>query len=167
MNLYLLRHGLATEPGEGGITRDSDRPLTVKGERRTGRAGEAMRAMDLSFDLILTSPYKRARQTAEIIADALDAKERLHVAETLAPGGNSRRLIESINRREPRPGEVLLVGHEPGLSELISVLVFGDATGGIVMKKGGLCKLEISSLSHSRCARLQWLLTAQQLCSLT
>lgn len=167
MNLYLLRHGLATEPGEGGIKRDSDRPLTAKGERRTCRAGEAMRAMDLSFDLVLTSPYKRARQTAEIIADALDARERLHVAETLAPGGNSRRLIESINRRDPRPGEVLLVGHEPGLSELISVLVFGDATGGIVMKKGGLCKLEISSLTHSRCARLEWLLTARQLCSLT
>ena len=71
MNLYLLRHGIAVEPGTPGFAHDADRALTPEGERKLGKIAEAMEAMELRFDRVLSSPYLRARQTAEIIAKAL------------------------------------------------------------------------------------------------
>jgi len=55
MNLYLLRHGIAAEPGTAGITRDADRPLTADGEKKVGKIARAMKAMELSFDAIVSS----------------------------------------------------------------------------------------------------------------
>ena len=75
MDLYLLRHGIAVEPGSPGYAKDADRPLTPEGERKLGQIAEAMEALELSFDLILSSPYVRARQTAEIVAATLKARK--------------------------------------------------------------------------------------------
>src|SRR5689334_13536187 len=141
MNLYLLRHGLAVEPGTPGFAKDADRPLTPKGERKLWKIAEAIEAMEITFDLILSSPYVRARQTAEIVAEALNLRKTLEFSDALVPAGNVNRLIESLNQIEPSPENVLLVGHEPYLSELISMLVSGQAGFAVVMKKGGLCKL--------------------------
>lgn len=162
MNLFLLRHGLAVEPGTAGYSKDADRPLTPKGERKLWRAAKTMKALDLSFDLILSSPYLRARQTAAILAQALDAKDRLELSGSLAPGNPTRKIIECLHRL-PMPDNVLLVGHEPGLSQLISLLVAGDSGLSVLMKKGGLCKLSAESLKPGRCATLQWLLTPKQM----
>jgi len=163
MNLYILRHGLATERSAHGYANDEERPLTPKGERKLGQAAEAMEALKLSFDLILTSPLVRARQTAEIVAEALQARKKVEIAECLRPGGNSKELIDRINRLKPRPAQVLVVGHEPYLSQFISLLVAGDSPMSVTMKKGGLCKLEVETLRHGRCASLEWLLTPKQM----
>jgi len=163
MNLYLLRHGLAVEPGAPGYAKDSARPLTPEGERKLRRIGKAMKAQDLSFDLILSSPYVRARQTAEIVAEALGLRKRLECTEDLTPGGSRRSLIASLNQRKPQPEEVLLVGHEPYLSEFISLLLSGETDLPVVMKKGGLCKLSIPAIEHGQCASLEWLLTPRQM----
>jgi phosphohistidine phosphatase len=164
MNLYILRHGLAVEHGAPGYAKDADRPLTPKGERKLGRIADAMEAFELSFDLILSSPYTRARQTAEIVADALGLRKKLELHDELTPEGSFNKLIESITRRKSAPENVLLVGHEPYLSELISTLVAGDASMRITMKKGGLCKLSSENLKPGRCAGLEWLLTPKQMC---
>src|SRR5713101_1805823 len=111
MNLYILRHGLAVEPGAPGFAKDSDRPLTPKGERKLWRIAEAMKAMDLSFDLILSSPYVRARQTAEIIAEAFNARQKFEFSDNLTPNGNSKKLIDFLNDLKPAPESVCLVGH--------------------------------------------------------
>ncbi len=163
MNLYILRHGLAVEPGTPGYARDADRPLTPEGEQKLGQIAEAMGAQELSFDLILSSPYVRARQTAEIVAKGLKLRKRLEFSETLTPSGSFKKLIELLNRIDPEPENVLLVGHEPYLSELISLLVCGNAGGRVVLKKGGLCKLAAEFLEPSRCALLEWLLTPKQM----
>jgi phosphohistidine phosphatase len=163
MNLYLLRHGLAVEPGTGGYARDADRPLTPKGERKLWRIADAMKALGLSFDLILSSPCLRARQTAAIIAEALDAREQLELSDPLAPGPGARKVLEYLNRLDPPPDDLLLVGHEPCLSQLISLLVAGDSSLSVVMKKGGLCKLSADSLKAGQCAALEWLLTPSQM----
>jgi phosphohistidine phosphatase len=163
MNLFLLRHGIAVERGTVGCETDADRPLTPKGERRLGQIADAMDAMGLTFSLILSSPYVRARQTAEIIADALGLKKKLEFSEALMPGGDAKALIAKLNKLDPMPENVLLVGHEPFLSELISTLTSGDPGVGIDFKKGGLCKLEVESLRHGRCATLAWLLTPRQM----
>ena len=163
MNLFLLRHGIAVEHGTPGYERDADRPLTPKGERRLGRIADAMDAMGLKFDLILSSPYVRARQTAEIVADALGLKKKLDFSESLTPDGDARALIAALNKLEPKPENVLLVSHEPFLSDLISTLTSGDAHVAIDFKKGGLCKLEVETLRHGRCATLAWLVTPRQM----
>jgi len=163
MNLYILRHGIAVEPGSPGYAKDADRPLTPEGERKLRQVAQAMEALELSFDLILSSPYLRVRQTAESVAEGLKARKRLELTDSLTPGGSTKKLIELLNRLEPSPESVLLVGHEPYLSGLISLLVSGKEAFAVTMKKGGLCKLSIESLQHGRCASLDWLLTPKQM----
>src|ERR1700690_1026947 len=90
MNLYLLRHGIAAEPGVAGYEPDSERPLTPKGEGRLREAARAMKALDLSYDLILSSPFLRAKQTAEIIAKSLKLRKKLAFSDDLTPAGNPR-----------------------------------------------------------------------------
>ncbi len=163
MNLFVLRHGIAVEPGTPGAAKDSDRRLTPKGERKIWKVAEAMEALELSFDLILSSPYARARETAEIVAEAFNARKHLEFSDALVPAGRFKDLIELLNRRQPAPKNVLLVGHEPYLSELISLLVSGETGAALVMKKGGLCKLAVETLRPGRCAALEWLLTPKQM----
>ena len=163
MNIYILRHGIAVDPAAHGFAKDADRPLTTEGERKLWQITEAMEALDLTFDLILSSPYLRARQTAEIVAEGLKARKRLELSDSLTPGGSTKKLVEYLNRLQPPPENVLLVGHEPYLSGLISLLVSGEATLAVVMKKGGVCKLSTGSLKHGRCAALEWLLTPKQM----
>ena len=163
MNLYILRHGIAVEPGTPGFENDSERPLIPKGERRLRNAAAAMRKMELSFDPILSSPLLRAKQTAEIVAGELKLKKRLQFSDSLAPGGSVKDSLRQLNELRPAPENVLLVGHEPHLSRLIALLVSGSEDAAIEMKKGGLCKLEVGELRHGRCARLAWLLTPAQM----
>jgi phosphohistidine phosphatase len=167
MNLYILRHGIAVEQGTPGYERDADRPLTSEGERKLQLIAKAMQALELSFDLLLTSPYVRARQTAEAVAEAFDVEKKLEFADCLTPGGSTKELVELLNHRRPPPESVLLVGHEPYLSGLISLLVTGKESCAVVLKKGGLCKLYLESLKHGRCAALEWLLTPKQMALMT
>ena len=164
MNLFILRHGIAVEPGTPGFENDSERPLIPKGERRLRKAAAAMKELDLSFDLILSSPFTRARQTAEIVAGELKLQKWLKFTDALIPGGNSQALIQELIELKPVPENVLLVGHEPDLSRLISLLASGgEDTAAVEMKKGGLCKMKAPELRHGRCAQLAWLLTPAQM----
>jgi phosphohistidine phosphatase len=164
MKLYILRHGTAVEHGAPGYENNDDaRPLTPKGERKLWRVTEAMKAMELEFDLILSSPLPRARQTAEIVADALKAPKKLKFSDDLRPNGSLKKLIQALNALEPQPENVLLSGHEPYLSGLVSLLVSGGPGLQIELKKGGLCRLAIEELRPGRCAMLQWLLTPMQM----
>ena len=162
MELYILRHAIAVERGTPGYKKDSDRPLTKEGEAKMRQIAEAMLGMELKFDLILSSPFIRARQTAQIVADELG--EEVTFSESLTPGSNAVELIREIN--DEKPQRLLLVGHEPDLSQLISVLISGGTENIIELKKGGLCKLSCEKLSFGRCATLNWLLTPRQLRSL-
>jgi len=159
MELYVLRHGIAVERGTPGYKKDSDRPLTPEGEDKMRQIADAMRGMDLKFDLILSSPFARAEQTANIVAGELD--EEVTFTKYLEPGGNALELIGEIN--DEKPQRVLLVGHEPDLSSFISVLITGGSEATIDLKKGGLCKLTTDKLVFGQCATLNWLLTPKQL----
>ncbi len=163
MNLYLLRHGLAVEAGSPDYPRDADRPLTPKGRRRLQEIASALQTLELSFDLILTSPYVRARQTADIVSQTLDLGRRLQLCDALVPGADPVKLIELISHLELVPEDLLLVGHEPFLSGLISLLLSGGTGLAVTLKKGGFCKLAIDALQPGRCAALEWLLTPGQM----
>jgi phosphohistidine phosphatase len=159
MNIFILRHGIAADRGTEAFERDSERPLTGKGKRQLRRSAEAMKRMKLRFDLILSSPYVRARQTAEIVAEELKSKKRLKLSDTLKSENDPEAMIAEIARLKPTPKNVLLVGHEPYLSHLVSRLVSGNGNMAMDFKKGGLCKLEFEKLRDGGGARLVWLLT--------
>jgi phosphohistidine phosphatase len=163
MNLYILRHGIAVERDASSRGKDADRTLTPKGERRLWRITEAMAALELSFDLILSSPHLRAKQTAEIVAEAFRARKKPELLDSLTPESDPKTLIEHLHGLQPAPESVLLVGHEPYLSGLISRLVSGNVGLAVELKKGGLCRLTTESLKCGRCATLEWLLTPKQM----
>ena len=127
------------------------------------RIAKGMQASNLSYDLILSSPYLRTQQTAEIITDVLSTPERVMLAETLTPEGNPRQLIEMLRTDHRERQDVLLVGHEPYLSRLISTLLTGGQNLSVVMKRGGLCMLDVETLRVGRCATLVCLLSPRQL----
>jgi phosphohistidine phosphatase len=162
MEIFILRHGIAVARGTPGYKKDGDRPLTKEGEERTHQIAEAMLGIGLKFDLILSSPYVRAEQTAQIVAREFDVE--VTITKSLVPGANALDLIGEIN--EAKPDRVLLVGHEPDLSRLISVLVTGSTEAWIELKKGGLCKMTSDKLNFGQSATLNWLLTPKQLRSL-
>jgi phosphohistidine phosphatase len=163
MELFLLRHGPAVERGTRGFDDDAARPLTPKGRRQLRKTAAAMKQLETDFDLILSSPFLRAKQTAEIVATGLKLKKRLKFSNALAPGSPPAILLRQLEREQPTPKRILLVGHEPDLSHLISLLVTGGLQLQLDLKKGGLCKLKAGKLLAGKCALLAWLLTPRQM----
>jgi len=128
-----------------------------------GKIAKGMRAMNLSFDHIFSSPFLRTKQTAEIAAGILQPDHAIEYNEHLEPEGDREVFIGELITKCGGEDRVLVVGHEPYLSGLISFLACGDDSLQIDFRKGGLCKLEIASLRLGKCAVLEWLLTPKQL----
>src|SRR5262245_29578427 len=161
--IYVLRHGIAVERGTKGYPLDSQRPLTPEGRKKVRRIAKTLRRLGVSIDLILSSPYVRARQTAEIVAKVLGSGKRLKFSEHLMAEGDAEDLIGQLSRLYYSAASVMLVGHEPYLSQLISVLLTGKPDLAMTLKKGGLCKLVAQRLAYTRCATLEWLLAPRHL----
>jgi phosphohistidine phosphatase len=135
--LWLLRHAEA-EPH--GTRNDAERRLTERGERQARAAGIALSRIGVKFDAILFSPKVRARQTAELAAEAWSAQQRKRLREhpPLAGGFDARQALEALEG-DGADGCLLLVGHEPDLSR-----VAGDLTGGrLDLKKGGIAAVRL------------------------
>lgn len=167
MNLFLLRHGLAADLGDPGLPKDlqdAARQLTAKGKQKLWRITEALQALEIQPDVVISSPLRRATQTAQIVTEALELRKKLILTDNLAPGGSPKALVEQINELGPRVKNILLVGHEPYLSKLIALLCAGNTSAALELKKGGLAKLALPKLRYARCATLAWLLTPRQLC---
>ena len=163
MNLYFMRHGIAADRAHSGAgSDDRERPLTPKGIKRMNRAAEGLVALSLTFDRILTSPLERARQTAKIVAQALQLEERVEEIEQLSPDRSVQDLLDALVAYAGQK-EILLVGHEPMLSSAISVLLSGKTGVAIRLKKGGLSCLQMENVSPRESAVLQWALTPKQL----
>jgi phosphohistidine phosphatase len=159
----MLRHAEAVPRGTPGYRLDNDRPLTEDGVNTMRHAARGMRRLKLEFDLILSSPYVRARKTAEITADVLGVKKKLRFSDHLASEGDPRKLVAELNHDYSNRSNILLVGHEPYQSELICTLIGCRSGAALTLKKAGLCQLSIDSLRFGRCGCLDWLLTPRQL----
>ena len=112
MRLFLMRHGDA-EPMVG----DKDSPgrkLTEKGRVQADEAAKKLKAKDMTFDIILTSPYVRAVETAAIVADALGLRDRVEKSKLLAPGSDIGKLITLMDEYKDME-KVMFIGHEPDL----------------------------------------------------
>ena len=163
MDIYILRHGKAEDAGPD--MGDADRRLTKKGREEIFAAGRWMAAQKLRFDMLAASPLVRAHETAAIIADCLGEKDRLVTWKVLAPGGDSDTVCHLIGKHEDLRA-ILLVGHEPLLSALISRIIAGDENAAIAISKGALAKIREFSPALSPSGELHWLVTATQMAGL-
>jgi phosphohistidine phosphatase len=143
MNLCFLRHGPAVPVGTPGVD-EPDRPLSPEGKRKTRRAARGLLRLDLGIDAVLASPLPRARETAEIVADALRlGPPRLHDA--LLPDAPADRLLDVL-RGLGAEGPVL-VGHEPGLSRAVAFLIGAAEDRALEIKKSGLAVVRLRKLN--------------------
>jgi phosphohistidine phosphatase len=150
IHLSLLRHADAGDP-MAWHGNDADRPLSSKGHTQVERLADHLAGARFGADLVLTSPKVRAHETAEPIAKRLGAK--LVVDDRLAAGFDVED-VEAMLRAHGDPKDVVLVGHDPDFSELLSTLVGVD----LPMKKAALARLELDRPVSAGEARLQWLL---------
>ena len=165
MKIYLIRHSNAVDPGTPDYEDDSLRPLTEKGRDKMKDIASALKELDVKPDLIVSSPYVRAQQTAEILAKVLKYKQELAFSEALVPMGNADNIIGEINEKYS-VDELVLVGHEPCLSVLIGTLIAGNPELTINLKNGGVCCLSSDDLHTERKAVMEWLLTPKILSEL-
>jgi len=135
---YFLRHGIAAEP-DAWTGSDYDRPLTREGRERMAREARAIGELGFDFELIVTSPLVRARETAEILADRLAMRDRVVQDPRLGGGFNQERLAAMLGER-PTVQSIVLVGHEPTMSATIG-RVIGNAS--IELKKAALAGIEL------------------------
>lgn len=138
MKLYFLRHGLAGERSEWKED-DAKRPLTEEGKEKIQGVAATIAKWDLDLDMIITSPYVRSFQTAEIVAHKLRLLDKLAEDDRVAYGFDADKLAK-ILAAYPKANALMFVGHEPDFSETISRLIGG---GHIVMKKGGLACIDL------------------------
>ncbi len=157
MNLYLIRHAIAVDEGTADLE-DSQRPLTDKGRRKMRQIAKGLHALGVEFDLILSSPYLRAQETAEVLADVFKMKKKLIFSESLLPESEPEKVIAEINETHS-VDSLAIVGHEPHLSSLIGLLTSGNMNIDVTLKKGGVCHLSADDLHHAHRATLEWLLT--------
>jgi len=162
MELLLVRHAIAAERDASQWPDDGKRPLTHQGEERMRKAARGLRRIVAEVDLMLSSPLVRAWQTAEILRDEIgwpEPKEWSDLEPDRSPAATVRSLkpLAEANR-------VVLVGHEPNLSEVASYLLTGDDGGvEIVMKKAGVACLGIDGVPGPKAAWLSWLATPRML----
>ena len=156
LELYLIRHGIAGD-AESYET-DAERSLTNEGKQKTKKVAKRLFDLKLHFDLILTSPLVRARQTAAIL-QAVGLSSQLEESDHLATDGDIHNWLVWLEtwrrdsasamlsdmpraRLRSRP-RLALVGHEPNLASWAETLVWGSARGGLILKKAGVIGLQL------------------------
>lgn len=163
LDLYLLRHGdsgkrMAVAAG----VNTGDAPLTIVGREEIAIIARSVKALNLRISAIVTSPLKRAVQTAKIIAKVLAIENRISIWNDLVPEGNRSKLYNRLNQYT-RDSSVLMIGHEPYLSNMMYDMIFQknrvNQLGRISLKKAGLAKIRVISLTPNISGELRWLLT--------
>jgi phosphohistidine phosphatase len=157
MEIYLMQHGEAYSEDQ-----DPERSLTPNGEEQIHSTGKALKKLGVDVDLMVSSPKKRARQTAEIVAGELGySKEGIEITETLEPLAPSEDLIANLRRFGDR-GKVLLAGHLPSLGKIASGLVSEGGDVSVYFEMGGLCRIDVEALPTQK-GDLRWILSPAHL----
>lgn len=155
MEIYLLRHAIAENARPG--LKDAERAVTEEGRQKLKRVLERARGAGVKPDVILSSPYRRALETAEIAADSLKYDGKIVQTSALVPDGNPRHAWEEIRSRKSESA-ILLASHEPLMSSLLAHLLASPALM-VDMKKAGLCRIDCDRFGQEPRCVLKWLLT--------
>lgn len=159
MDLLVIRHAIAADPAD--YADDAERPLTAEGKKKMRQAVKGLRGSVPKIGLLATSPLVRAVETAEIVSAAYDGIAAI-IAPVLAPGHSPATIaqwLESCRKHDM----VAVVGHEPGLSRLISWFLSGSERSFIELKKGAACLLTFPAGAAAGGAVLVWALAPSQL----
>ena len=156
-----MRHGEAGKKLATG-NRDFERSLTVAGQKEVAHIAKSLKDMGIKFDFILTSPLKRAHQTAAIVSKIFKNEKKMKDWDELKPEGNRPELYRKLTQFKLQ-SSVLIVGHEPYLSDMISEIIFDGKGKHVVLKKAGLAKIGIISASPKLHGELKWLLTPRHM----
>lgn len=142
MELYLIRHGIAADKTD--YDNDEERPLTEEGRKKTKNVAQQIHARKLHFDLILTSPLVRARETAKILQD-IGLSSQVQESPHLAPDGKIEAWVSWLQERRQNTNDksIALVGHQPDLGNWAEILVWGKAQEKLVLKKAGIIGLNL------------------------
>ncbi len=155
MDLFVLRHGEAGK--HSAIPSDSLRALTAAGRQEMVEIAKGLEKLGIEFDHVFSSPLTRAKQTAIIALKYVKSKNNIENADELRPEGNRLELYTRLSKLK-QSSIVLLVGHEPYLSELISEAISGDLDDRIDLKKGGLARINVIKFLPKIQGELRWLL---------
>lgn len=160
MRLYLIRHAWAEEPDEAAWPDDAQRPLTADGRKRFRRVADALAGRGVRPEVIATSPFVRARETAQILVKALPEAPPVVELPALEPNSNLAALLEwTAGRIED---EIACVGHMPGIAYLLAMLV-GTSEGRVEFKKGAVAAIDFDSDPIAGTGQLTWFITAKML----
>jgi phosphohistidine phosphatase len=158
--IYLVRHGEAEDVSSTG--RDRDRALTPDGRARTRRAARGLARFEAEPALLVSSPLLRARETADEIA-AIFQRARREIWDEMSAGVDEYALVARLEKTNPRE-DVMLVGHEPDLGELLAYFLTGSRSGFRTrFRKGAVASVRAGMFPPQGRATLEWMLTTKQL----
>jgi len=160
MNLYLMRHADAGVPRENPVL-DAKRGLVKEGKQQCMLMAGVLTGLKVQIDVIISSPLKRARQSAQFVATEIGFESPILTSPALAPDGDFASLQQLIAQHSSREG-VLVVGHNPNLHQFIARLMSGNGNGNghsgligtIRLRKGAIARIDMDK----RPAQLQWLI---------
>ena len=161
MQLYIVRHGIAIEREDPKCPPDPDRYLTEEGIEKTEQVAKGIAALGATADLLMSSPYVRAMQTAEIFADALDyPKAKIRRTDLLLSGSEALVFYREL-AKDKQSSTVFCFGHAPQLDDLIAAGI-GLKHPVTSLKKAGVALLELKRVSPPS-GELVWLATPKLL----
>ncbi|HKT10294.1 MAG TPA: phosphohistidine phosphatase SixA [Terriglobia bacterium] len=155
--LYVMRHGIAVARGDPGFPDDAKRPLTPEGKKKLKAVARGLFRLGLCVDSIISSPLVRASETAAIVSEVLAPGVKVESSEFLRPGGSLQALLTSLAKRGDHRS-VLIIGHEPDLSDSVAKLI-GNAQANFQFKKGGCCRIDFDKFPPRPPGKLIWWLT--------
>jgi phosphohistidine phosphatase len=152
MFVYFLRHANA---GQKKLKNDDKRPLDKEGIEQSGHIGRLLSALDVQPDLVISSPLKRAMQTASLVANELGHEGKIQVEPSLRPAASYDAFREML-RHCAKLESIVVVGHNPNLSRFLSLLISnGSSDKWTDMKKGTVARVEYSA----KRSLLDWMIT--------
>jgi phosphohistidine phosphatase len=157
MKLYLLRHASASDVAPN----DTERELTREGREEARVAGAALAELGVISSHILSSPLVRARQTAEVAAEAMEFPGNVEPLDELANGASTSSLLKALRPRASA-GEILLVGHMPSLAEHLAALIGAKDAQAFPLGKASVACVELEQL-RTGTGQLRWLMRQKQL----
>jgi phosphohistidine phosphatase len=159
LSLYLVRHGVAAERGSNWPD-DAKRPLVPRGVARLRREAAALKALKITFGVVLTSPLVRAAQTADVLAAGLAPRPPIHTIASLAPGGAYAAFLDDLAKYTKR-SHIACVGHEPDLGQLAARLI--GAKRALEFRKGAICRIDLDGFPPNGPGHLRWFVTPRML----
>jgi phosphohistidine phosphatase len=160
--LYLLRHAKALSPAEAKVRRDEERPLSAEGRVRMERAAQGMKRAGIVFEWILTSPFVRARETAEIVAAAMGVDAEHLVVDRALSSGAAWKSVRKALAEYDGAASVLCVGHQPDLSSIAGEILRSSHEA-VEFGTGTLAGIGCERMPPGEGATLRLLLTIDQL----